>query len=87
MKKIIYRNLEVVDDFWVPGGPHPQCMGVIICKHTVNNEMKAYVGLGLGVDKETDILNILENGTKVSAHTFREILDKLENPKTEWLRY
>lgn len=47
--------------------------GIVIARDTVTNEIKVYIGSGSGVFEESDILRILEYGTKVSPQFFKDI--------------
>ena len=61
-------NIKVMDRVWLAG-----TVGVIKAKDTITNEIKIYIGRGLGESEQEDIKDIILLGTKTSVEDIQKL--------------
>lgn len=69
--KNIPSNLSFVGVVWYDH------LGVVKCLDTITNEIKIFVGMGMGFDEDKDIEKIINLGTKYLAADFRYLVEWL----------
>lgn len=72
---------KIVDCFWFTNIHYKQCMGMIKVYDMKTKEYTYYVGLGLGIDEESDIELIVNWGTKYSEEHFKEVFNEFMGKK------
>lgn len=65
-------NLELLDVVWF------NKLGIVKTRDKISNEIKFYIGEGLGFNEEIDIQHIMDMGTKYTPESFRELIKWLE---------
>ena len=69
---MIHNNQKVLDAIWF------NLLGIIKTKDTTTNEIKFYIGEGLGINEGDDIKHIIDYGIKHTPESFKELIKWLE---------
>jgi hypothetical protein len=68
--------------WWTPGPPAGPLVGAVLCRDAVTDELKAYIGVGIGDSEDADIRLIADWGAKVDP-----VLGKALFPAQSFLRW
>ncbi|MCK5016748.1 MAG: hypothetical protein KAS32_06705 [Candidatus Peribacteraceae bacterium] len=66
-------NLEIIGNTWFSQMNGPT-VGIVLCRDTVTQEEKAYIGTASGASEETDVERITMYGGKFKADIARKLI-------------
>lgn len=71
------KDLKIPNNLKFEGAIWYGTLGIIKCRDKHDNEIKIYVGKGLGLSEQDDIERIIVLGTKYSADDFLKLVEWL----------
>lgn len=81
-KQIGYEHIEVLDSIWFTPAMYPPlergniaCIGIVKVKDTITNEIKSYIGYGMGENVKFDEDYIIASGSKLKKEWLGEIVN------------
>ena len=65
-------GLKVIESYWF------ETIGIVVCEDETTGVRKAYIGIGSGIDQNSDEEYIRMHGQKFLCHAAEEIADRLK---------
>ena len=71
--------MNITHDYWFSG--MAGLVGIVVGEDEITGEIKAYIGVALGIDQESDAKYVNQGGTKLTLRTLDEIRGHLAPKK------
>ena len=72
--------MKIIDSVWITCFGLIGCIGIVVAENEVG-ERKAYVGIGYGINQQSDEELIVRDCGKLTAESSRHIMELLEKTK------